>query len=189
MNTVEPIRDPRKIAAIKNILKSHHPRDYLLFTLGINTALRIGDLLALRIGDVLDERGHIRPSLYIREQKTSREKTIRLNQSAREAIEHYLSTLSQLEYEASLFPGRNGKPLHRSHVYKLIRNWCELIGLTAGRHGTHTLRKTWGYQARKRGEPIEIIQAKLGHRSPAVTRRYIGITQEEIEDVEERVEL
>jgi integrase len=47
------------------------------------------------------------------------------------------------------------------------------------------LRKTWGYMARKyRGTPIELIQEKLGHASPAVTRRYIGITSDEIENVD-----
>jgi len=63
------------------------------------------------------------------------------------------------------------------------------VGLT-GRYGGHTLRKTWGYMARKyHGIPIELIQEKLGHTTPAVTRRYIGITDDEITDVENRVNL
>jgi integrase len=190
MNTVEPIRDPRKIAAIKNILKTENPRDFALFTLGINTALRVGDLLGLKVKDVLDKRGNIFESLYLREQKTKQEKVIRFNRPAREALDTYLSKVPELDYNDALFPGRNKKkPLTRIQVYRLIQQWCELVGLTEGRYGAHTLRKTWGYQARKRGEPLEIIQAKLGHRSPAVTRRYIGITQDEIGDVEERVEL
>ncbi len=52
------------------------------------------------------------------------------------------------------------------------------------------MRKTWGYMARKyHGITIELIQEKLGHTTPAVTRRYIGITDDEIEDVENRVNL
>ena len=74
-------------------------------------------------------------------------------------------------------------------VYRLINRWCEDVGLTQGRYGTHTLRKTWGYQARKQGVSIELIQAKLGHLSPAITCRYIGITDEEIGEIENRVEL
>jgi len=50
MITVEPIRDAKKIVAIKTILKAgKYPRDYLLFTLGINLALRVSDLLALKL--------------------------------------------------------------------------------------------------------------------------------------------
>ena len=39
------------------------------------------------------------------------------------------------------------------------------------------------------GVPIELIQAKLGHTAPSVTRRYIGITDDEIENVENHVNL
>jgi integrase len=49
------------------------------------------------------------------------------------------------------------------------------------------LRKTWGYQARIQGVSISQIQNKLGHKSPAITSRYIGIDQEEINNVEKEV--
>jgi len=44
-----------------------------------------------------------------------------------------------------------------------------------------------GYRAKKLGVPIGIIQEKLGHRSPAVARRYIGITQEEVSSMQDKV--
>ena len=53
----------------------------------------------------------------------------------------------------------------------------------------HTLRKTWGYQARQNGIPLELIQQKLRHSAPSITRRYIGITADEIEQVENEVNL
>ena len=81
-----------------------------------------------------------------------------------------------------------GTPLSRVQAWRLLNKWAREVGLT-DRIGTHTLRKTWGYQARKKGVPLELIQAKLGHSSPAVTRRYIGITADEIEDVENQVNL
>lgn len=192
MNTVEPLRDPRKIASIKKMLKGDNPRDYLLFVMGVNTALRIGDLLRLRVGDVLDEHGAIKNTLRLREQKTGRERTIRLNQPVKDALALYFNARSSLDYDHYLFTAAKTptKPLNRTFVYRQINRWCEDVGLTDGAYGTHTLRKTWGYQARKyQGVPIELIQAKLGHRSPAVTRRYIGISQDEIEDLEERVEI
>ena len=60
MNFVEPIRDRKKIAQIKNQRQGQmHFRDLLLFVVGINTALRISDLLQLQIGHFLDEQGRI----------------------------------------------------------------------------------------------------------------------------------
>ena len=52
MKTVQPIRDIAMIAAMKDVLMKQHYRNYFLFVLGINTGLRISDLLALRVGDV-----------------------------------------------------------------------------------------------------------------------------------------
>ena len=190
MNTVEPIRDARKIGAIKNMLKGANLRDYALFTVGINTGLRIGDVLALRLGDVLDERGEVSTALRLREQKTNRQTTITLNESAVQALREYLATRDVTDFDAPLFPGRKrDKPLHRVSVHRLVNQWAHDVGLNGGSYGCHSLRKTWGYQARKQGIPIELIQAKLGHRSPAVTRRYIGISQDEIADVESKVRL
>ena len=70
MNFVEPIRDRKKIAQIKNLLRGQHRfRDLLLFVVGINTALRISDLLQLRIPHFLNEQGRIKKRFWIKEQK------------------------------------------------------------------------------------------------------------------------
>lgn len=58
MNFVEPIRDLKKIAQIKNLLRRQkRSRDLLLFVVGINTALRISDLLQLQVNHFLNEQG------------------------------------------------------------------------------------------------------------------------------------
>ena len=187
MNPVEPIRDLGKLLEIKRRLKRGNPRNYLLFTLGINTALRIGDLLSLRVRDVV-ENGKVKEFLTLREHKTGKDKRIKLNDSAREAIELYLAKVDPQPSEWLFKSPRTGKPLTRVQAWRLLNDWSREVGI-ADRVGTHTLRKTWGYQARKAGVPLELIQAKLGHSSPAITRRYIGITADEIEDVENRVNL
>jgi len=70
MNTVDPIKNPVKILAIKKNLRGEaNPRNYLLFTMGINTALRSSDLRNLKISDVLDNKGDIKKYLYTRVKK------------------------------------------------------------------------------------------------------------------------
>jgi len=66
MNFVEPICDRKKIAQIKNQLRGEHRfRDLLLFIMGINTALRISDLLRLRVEHFLDEKKRVRQRFLI----------------------------------------------------------------------------------------------------------------------------
>ena len=187
MNTVEPIRDLSKVVAIKRMLKRKSPRDYLLFTLGINTALRISDILRLKVSDIMDENGQIKDFLYVRQKKTNKEARIKINESLKEAIEFYLDQ-AHPQSSQYLFTSRTGKPLDRTHVWRMVNHWARAVGITDP-VGCHTLRKTWGYWARKRGVPLELIQAKFGHSSPAVTRRYIGITADEIEDIENQINL
>jgi integrase len=59
MNVVDPIRDPQKIREIKQKLRATNSRDYLLFTMGINLALRASDLLALKVGDLFDKGDNV----------------------------------------------------------------------------------------------------------------------------------
>ena len=184
MTAVEPIRDPGKVAEIKRKLRRSDARYYAFFTLGLNTALRPGDLLNLKAGDVFSESGHVKSRLYVTAQKTGKQHRIKLNDAAREALEYLWAKCGPLKPEDRLFPWT------RQHAWRLVNRWCHEVGLTDGRYGGHTLRKTWGYMARKyHGVPIELIQAKLGHSTPAVTKRYIGITDDEIEDVENHVNL
>ena len=87
MNFVEPIRDRKKITQIKNQLRGQRRfRDLLSFTVGINTALRISDLLQLQIGQFLDNRGSYKRRFWIHEQKRNKRHEVVINQSIQEVL-------------------------------------------------------------------------------------------------------
>ena len=48
MEYVDPIKDIENIIAMKEILQKQSKRDLLLFVFGINTGIRISDLLSLK---------------------------------------------------------------------------------------------------------------------------------------------
>lgn len=52
MNIVEPIRNLEDLKLVKDILNKKSQRDYIIFSLGINSGLRISDILALDVKDV-----------------------------------------------------------------------------------------------------------------------------------------
>jgi integrase len=182
LNTVEPIRDKNKIKLMKVVLKNKSIRNYLLFTLGINTGLRISDLLQLKIKNV--SNGKIKDNIYIRERKTSKEKIFGLNKTAKEAIKEYLNSLDKYELDWYLFKSKKGvnQPISRIQAYDILNIASVEVGIN-DKIGTHTLRKTFGYHARMKGVGIEILQKIFNHSAPGVTMRYIGISQDEIEDV------
>lgn len=172
MKEVQPIRDKEKIEEIKARLMQTSYRDYFLFVMGINTGLRISDLLPLRVGDVRN-RTHI----TIQEKKTSRRKRFLINTSLRNEIEKYTETLNDDDY---LFPSQRTKqPIKRVQAYKVLNKVAAQVGLHE--IGTHTLRKTFGYHYYRRTKDIAMLQEIFNHSAPSITKRYIGITQDEID--------
>jgi len=173
MNFVEPIRDRKKIAQIKNQLRGQqHYRDLLLLVVGINTALRISDLLQLRIGHFIDDHKRIRHRFWIKEQKRNKRHEIVINQSTHEALNEYLAAYQGVTDDPENFAFFNTKmngysePIKRGQAWKLIVSICNDVGLR-GNYGTHSLRKTWGYQARMQGVDLALIMHKLNHESIA----------------------
>ena len=184
MNAVDPIRSRKAIQAISTYLREKSPRDYLLFKLGINTALRASDLLTLRAKDVF-EYGAPKDNLVVTESKTGKTRIIPLNDSAKEAILFYAGKADdfKIEPETYLFPSeKTGLPITRGQFWRLVNDWAKLVGLE-GKYGCHSLRKTFGSTAWRANQPIESIQRAFNHSSPAVTCTYLGITQKDVENV------
>lgn len=172
MNEVQPIRTNEKIEEIKNYLIHDSYRDYFLFVMGINTGLRISDLLPLQVKDVR-KKTHI----TIIEKKTKKPKRFLINTTLRHVIEEYIQDLDD---DAYLFPSqRTNKHIQRVQAYKVLRKVANKAGIQE--IGTHTLRKTFGYHYYKKTKDIAMLQQIFNHSAPSVTKRYIGITQDEID--------
>ena len=180
---VEAIKSVRNISKIKQfLLGKKNKRDYLLFVLGINVGLRIGDLLILKVSDVLDETGNIKKVLNITEQKTKKKKELELNNAAREAIKLYLEELAGFDDKTFLFPSRKSSgALTTRSAHKIIKTTLRELGIK-GNYGTHSLRKTFGYHRYNSGVKLETLQKLFNHSSASTTLSYIGIDREVIFD-------
>jgi integrase len=192
MKFVEPIRDRKKIAQIKNQLRGQNRyRELLLFVVGINTALRISDLVKLQANQFIDEDGQIKNRFWIKEQKRGKRHEIAVNQSIQEALTEYLEAYPFLLKEPLSYPFFNPKTkqhIKRGQAWKFIVAICEEVGLR-GNYGTHSLRRTWGFHARMQGVDLALIMYKLNHNSIAYTKRYLGITDDELQAIAQRLNL
>lgn len=175
MKYVEPIRSKQQIDAVKNYLKSRNLRDCLLFVLGINSGLRISDLLLLKISDVRKDR------IAIREKKTGKMKDFPISDTCKNTINEYLTSINN-ESEW-LFKSKKGdQPITRIQAYRIMNQAARAVGIKEA-IGTHTLRKTFGYWAYKSGADVTRIQKLLNHSAPSVTLAYIGITKDELDNI------
>lgn len=182
MEFVQPIRDIKKIEAIKKILLAQSSRDHLLFVLGINGGLRISDILKLKVKDVVNEKNKPRTFYEVREQKTGKSRRLVFSKNVLKAIELFIKDHPDIDHEEYLFKSREGGPISRQRAYQIINSAAREVGIQ-DKIGTHTLRKTFGYHAYKSGVDIAVIQQIFNHSAPSITLRYIGITQDDIDDV------
>jgi len=176
MEYVEPIRSKEQINAIKCYLKKQNLRDYLLFVLGINSGLRISDLLSLTIDDVKDI-----DRIILREKKTGKPKDFPLSDICKKAIQEYLTT-TNVDSGWLFKSQRRDCPITRIQAYRIINKAARVIGIKEA-IGTHTLRKTFGYWAHKNGADITKIQKLLNHSTPDITLAYIGITKDDLDSI------
>lgn len=186
MKKTQPIKNRDDIRRLKQYyLDRHQIRNYTLVTLGINTSLRIGDLLLLKWGDVYDSAdGRYRNHLDLFEQKTGKKNTIALNEEALSSLRLLRRAQMPLSDNEYLFKSREGinRPIDRTHAFRIIRDAAKELRLD-GIISCHSLRKTFGYHAWKRGVPPAVIMSIYNHSSLEITKRYLSIDQEDRDQV------
>lgn len=175
MNTVEAVKTTGEAEVISRKLTANARGNTLyadIWRFGINTALRISDLLALTFEDVQGDK------LTIREGKTGKTREIDLNSGAKAIVGRRKAAHPSHTYLFEVDSNRaKNKPVSRVAVANAFKAVGDEMNLQLG---THSMRKTRGWMMHNGGEPIEKICKMLNHSSPAVTMAYIGITQADI---------
>ena len=193
MSTTQPIRDKELLQDFKNyyLLQDPNPRNYVLIVMGLNTALRINDLLHLTWEMVYSpETRQFRTHIQVKEQKTGKENRILLNQEVKKALQYLQDHMNAPAAEGYLFQSlrKGGNPLSRYQAYRIIRHAAEEVGLEDVIR-CHSLRKTFGYHAWKQGTPPALLMNIYNHSSYQITKHYLCIEQDDKDEVYSNIQL
>lgn len=184
---VVPLKDSEEVDRVEAALLNqgkHNPRqtkvspvgvrNVMLFEVGIYTGLRVSDIITLKVADVRKR------DLVIREQKTGKMSRTHISPELRAELNDYIKQL-KLKDDDWLFASTRNSRAHvsRPQVWRAIHK----AGLACGMPnlGSHTMRKTFGRLWYEGGGSIVTLQAIYNHVSQAVTMRYIGIEQVDID--------
>ena len=182
MGKTEPIRSHEDIDRLKQYyLAREEIRNYTMVTLAMNTSLRISDLLKLQWKDVYSfENNSYKKHIRITEQKTGKETVIAINHEAQSALKKLQDTQKRIEGNTYIFKSRVGQnqPIGRIAAFKIIKNAATELGIE-GIISCHSLRKTFGYHSWKNGVPPALIMSIYNHSSLEITKRYLGIEQDD----------
>ena len=154
----------------------------LLFAIGVYIGLRIGDILKLKWIDVLNQ-----DSISIKEKKTGKERTIKLNQNLKEIITRIYS-MERPELDQFVFLNKQGtKPVSIQYLNDFLKTIKVKYRLKIKNISTHTLRKTFGrhvWDTYNQSEKALVLLSEIfDHSSIAITKRYLGIKQEELQAI------
>lgn len=176
MKTVSAIKSKKKIMLMKKFLESHSSRDYCLFLLGINTGIKLQELLSLRVHDVCSNDGEIADFLSF---PLDSHPPVYLNASIRLSLKKYLNENSFIDTDYLFRSRKTSNPISRQQAYRIINAAAKNAGIDDP-VGMTTLRKTFGYHAYSQGIAISLIQKRLQHASPSETKHFIGVDRERV---------
>ena len=182
MALTQPVRNKKHLKQLADyFLRRGQYRNHLLLVTGAHTALRISDILRLQWTDVYDEeRQEFYTHVTLREGKTGKSKTIILHPTVINALQMYLP----YRKGAFIFTGnrKNLAAISRIQAWRILSTAAEAIRLGI-RVSAHALRKTAGYHLWQNGTSPVLLMAVFNHSSYEVTKRYLGISQDELDQV------
>ena len=180
-NIEEASNDNKRMIAMRN---------KMLFLIGINLSLRISDLITLRWKFFLNDDMTFKNSYRIQPKKTRKTGkfvTLYFNKVVKKAITQYIEEYPIKDMDDFIFKSRKGNnAITEKSVWKIIVDVANEAGIKYN-VGTHSLRKTFGYHiwhnAEDKEKSLVMLMVIFNHSSVAVTKRYIGLMDNEIENV------
>ena len=191
-----PIRTKPEIYRLLKRLKEWNHNYYIAAIIGIQWGLRCSDILALQVGDVVAGEGtriQIIDRVMVQEIKTRRERHILITDDMKDVLHGHIKGMGRpLDMDAPLVLSRNRseegghKPLSRQRLWAVLATVAADLDIK-GPIGTHSLRKTWAYQAWKDGIRIDVIQKEFGHVDLSTTHDYACIPDTSRDEIYESV--
>lgn len=175
------------------LLRQRRWRDLALFMLGIDSLLRVSDLLKLRVSDVADPAGRVQDQFQLRQKKTKRSVEIYLTPPTQQAVQHWID-ISKKSFDEFLFTrlrrrGGQNSPISDIMLRLLIKEWVGAIGLDPKRYSSKTLRKTRVKALLETANyDYAVVQKLLGHSNLQSTIHYVDLAQDTAKACAERVQ-
>ena len=165
---------------IRKLAKDNNYKMSLLVALGCFTGLRISDILTLRWNQILGVS-----EFTIIEKKTSKKRTLRLNPQLQKHIQECYEHIKPIGVKAPILVSQKGTIFTIQTINRILKDIKKKYNVKIKNFSCHSLRKTFGRQVyNMNSENSELALVKLmelfNHSSVSITKRYLGLRQEEI---------
>ncbi len=145
-------------------------RDSLVVLLFYSTGIRLAELAGIRLCDFSSDLRELKVH-----GKGNKERVVPVLNYTRTKIMEYLERINALNIclsgEKSLFLTKEGKPLSRTTIYRIVKEQLTAAGVQ-GKRSPHVLRHTFATHLLNDGADIREIQELLGHNTLSATQVY-----------------
>ena len=172
------------ILLITRLEKDENYKFCLLISIGVFTGLRISDLLTLKYSDLLNSE-----TFCIKEKKTKKQRSIKVNKDLKDIVSRIVQKSKVNDLEQLIFINKYGtKSIDKSYVNVKLKEIIKMYRIRLdGNVSTHTFRKTLGRRVMEinnySNESLILLMDLFGHSSMSITKRYLGIREQEIHNV------
>ena len=165
---------------VRKLQSDGHVKMSLLISLGSFWGLRISDILNLRWSQIISDE-----TLEVIEKKTGKKRTIKINSQLHQHIIECYTQLKPMKDDEFVFISQKNSVYSVQQINRLFKSIKTNYKLKIKNFSTHSMRKTFGRQVfSQSGDNAELALVKLSqlfnHSSTLITRRYLGISQEEL---------
>ena len=170
---------------VRKLFRNGNYRMSLFIGCGIFFGLRVSDLLTLSWNQILSG-----DEFVIFEKKTDKRRVIRMNEGFKAHIADCYQALGIKDINEPCFLNRYGSVLSLQMINRNFKAIKVKYQLKIENFSTHSLRKTWARQvyenenSQGRGDMALLkLSEIMNHSCPSITRRYIGLRQQELGEV------
>ena len=163
--------------------KQNRLMELALFTLAIDSMLRVSDLLSLQVWNVI-KKSAVGQSFTFRQQKTQKPVHVVLTNFTRKSCNAWIRS-QNLNRQSYLFPSLRHKyqPVSESWCRDAVKRWAQSIGLPPDDFSMHSLRRSKPqFLYHDCGVDAVTICTLLGHKDISSTLSYLRIAQAKAAD-------
>lgn len=169
--TAQPIKDDKTLKKVMDYF-DYATKNRLLIAYGLNSGLRISDMLQLRVSDV-------KKGFWLgNEKKTSKRRRVSFNSYLQNELNSYILKENLADNEYIFYGISKDKAMSRVAAHKILKKVADGLGLE--HFSAHSLRKTFGYRWYYiECKDIAFLMDTFNHSSIQMTLKYIGLDDEQ----------
>ena len=158
--------------------RSYALRNRVMLLTGLWSGMRVGEIASLSVGDIMNGDGSIRAEVRLSADQTKgrQPRTVFLPQKLRDELAGYMALRQDAKPNHPLFVTAGRKRFSANVMAQHFHYLFKSAGIAGA--SSHSMRRTFITNLATKGIGVRVLASLAGHKSIAVTQKYIDVNDE-----------